>query len=154
VSSRWDWLYEVQPRLVKDVVLERVARELGDEIDRWPPRIESWETEEARVRFQPLMEGRMGRPPRGPLRLALRLSRWDLQREYEIIDAYMKGEHFREDAPGPYDFDLAMFIWRYLVDQILAFKEYAGSRFSRDDLCTVVDQLEKRLLETAEPWQA
>ena len=152
-SSRWDWLYEVRSRPIKEFVLDRVARELGDEIDAWPPRIESWESEEARRRFQPLMEGRAGRPPKGPLRLALRLARWDLQREFERVDAYMTSGHHRDDAPGPYDVDLAMFIWRYLVDQVLAFKEQAGMGFSRDDLCTVIDRLEKRLVESAEPWQ-
>jgi hypothetical protein len=151
--GRWDWLYEVRPQPLKDYVLDRVAKELGDEIDRWPPRIESWESEEARLRFQPLLEGRVGRPPRGPLRLALRLARWDLQREFELIDKYMQGQHYKEDAPGQYDFDLAMFLWRYLTDQILSFKEQVGSRFTRAELCGVVDRLEKRLLETAEPWQ-
>jgi len=145
-AGRWDWLYERQPQPLKAWVLDQVARELARAVEEFPPHVEEWERPEQRARFEPVFEAVRGRPGSGPVRLALRLLRLEIARDYEQIDRIMTGGEADGLAAPGLQHELAVFLWQHWLDQVLAFGEFAQGKFRRAELAGLVDRLEARLL--------
>lgn len=143
----FEWLYERTPTPLVDYVLDEVAKALAIAATEFPPLIEEWEDPAARRRWDAVLSQPPGRLPRHVLRLALKMYRWELERDVEQIDRYLTREHFRELGTfTPLEEDTALFIWRYWVDQTLAFKEYARDKFTWKQLMGLADRLESSLL--------
>ncbi len=141
-NRRWDHLYDLEKRPVKEVVLERFAAELAERLRTWPPPDLEWVSEEQRRRLAPGLEAS---PRDEVLRLALELARLDLLREHEAYDAIM-----RNRAPGlctgPGDAAALQLLVLYVGEECLSFKEWAeGARLTRADLAHAVDLAERRL---------
>ncbi len=147
--SRWDFLYEQTARPAKDYVLDEVARQLAEQLRAWPPRVDEWSSEADRSRFTAALEG--PRPRDDVFRLAFELCRWDLERRYDDVDAFMKSERWRERAKSETEFDAACFLWRWTEEQALAFQEWAQGKFTRSELADLVARLERKLLDTRAP---
>ena len=142
----FEWLYERQAQPLKDYVLDEIATSLAAAAESFPPAIEEWEDDATRRRWDAVVSqppGPLSRPVR---RLALRLYRWELERDVEAIDRYLAQGHFGELGTfTPLEQDTAIFLWRYWVDQTLAFKEYARDKFRWAELLGLADRLEARL---------
>jgi hypothetical protein len=143
----YEWLYAREARPLKAYVLDEVAARLADAVERFPPAIEAWESDALRLRLEPLL--RPGRPRVAIVRLALKLYRWDIGRAFEETDRYMRGEHWREYVHEGSELELALFLWRYWMEQTMAFKEYAQDKFRRAELVGLADRLEARLVAQA-----
>jgi len=143
-DKRYDWLYERQKQPVKQVLLERFAGELADELAAWPPADLEWESEALRHRWQ---AGAARRPGPLVLRQALELARLDLQRRWEEIDRRLAAE-----AGGwwrtPEELSAGHLLVRLLTERCLWLKEEAsGARLTRDDLCGALELVEQRLFK-------
>ncbi len=141
-NRRWDHLYDLEKRPVKEVVVERFAEELATRLKAWPPPDVDWVSDELRRRLEP---GLASLPRDEVLRLGLELSRLDLLREHEAFDAIM-----RNRAPGvctgPGDAAALQLLVLYVGEECLSFKEWAeGARLTRADLAHAVDLAERRL---------
>lgn len=142
----YEWLYETQARPLKSWVLDEVTKLFAEAVEKFPPVIEDWEREDLRERFEPVLQ-RVHAPLAEPvLRLALQLFRWEIEREYERMDRYLRGGHQSEFGLDNLQLDTAMFVWHYWVDQMLAFMEVATGKFRRHELLGIADRLESRLL--------
>lgn len=141
-DRRWDHLYDLEKKPVKEVVLARFADELGDRLRAWPPADVEWLSEELRVRYAAGLAG----PPRDEvLRLGLELSRLDLLREHDAFD-----EAMRNRAPltcqGPAEEAALQLLVLYVGEECLSLKEWAeGAKLTRADLARAVDLVERRL---------
>lgn len=143
----FEWLYERTPKPLSEYVLDEVAKTLTTAAVEFPPYIEEWEDEAARRRWDAVLSQPPGRLPRHVLRLALKMYRWELERDVEQIDNYLSQGHFAElGAFTPLEEDTALFIWRYWVDQTLAFKEYAQDKFTWKQLLGIANRLDLALL--------
>lgn len=140
------WLYEKQSHPLKEWVLDEVAKVLIDAVENFPPQVEEWERPDLKERFAPLLEEI--KPPlnRDALRLALKLFRWEIEREYELIDSYMRGHHHQEYRLDAQNLELALFLWHLFTDQMLAFMEVGTGKFLRKEMLGLVERLESRLL--------
>jgi hypothetical protein len=141
-DRRYDWLYERQKQPVKQYILERFARELGDELRAWPPPELEWESEALKARYQAGAEG----PPReAVLRYALGLARLDLLREFEAIERSLASEGggmLQSDAERA----AVHLLVRLVTERCLWLKEYAdGARLSRQDLADALHLTEQAL---------
>lgn len=145
----YEWLYQSESQPLKSFVLDEVAKLLAAAVESFPPIIEEWERPEMRERFEPLLARVRGRPSDASVKIALRLYRWELEREVEAIDAWMRGEHWRETGAGPEDLELALFLWHFWVDQTFAFKEFAQGKFAQHELLGLADRLDTRLVGQA-----
>jgi len=141
-DRRYDRLYDLQKQPVRELIAERFAAELARELAAWPPPFVEWVTEELRRRWSAGMEA----PPRPEvLRLALRLAKLDLRREFEAGERLLRGEgpaSFRtpaEEAAGH-------LLVRFVTEKCLGLKEWAdGARLTREDLVGIVERVERRL---------
>jgi hypothetical protein len=141
-NRRWDHLYDLEKRPVKEVVLERFAGELAERLRAWPPPDLEWISEEQRQRLAPGLAG----PPRDEvLRLALELARLDLLREHEAYDELVRNRAPRT-CQGPADEAALQVLALYVGEECLSLKEWAeGARLTRPDLARAVDLAERRL---------
>ncbi len=141
-DRRWDHLYDLQRRPVKEVVLERFADELATRLRAWPPAGLEWTSDDLRRRLSPGLDA----PPRDEiLRLGLALSRLDLLREHEAYDAILRNRG-PEVLRGEADAAALQLLVAYLGEECLSFKEWAeGARLTRPDLAHALDLVERRL---------
>lgn len=142
--GRWDHLADSRPRELKDYVLDRVAEELARDLRAYPPPVFDWDPAE-RLRHAAALE-REGPPPQDTLRVACELSRLELLRELEVIDAFVRGPAARALLPNEAEERTAHFVARYLVESALAFQEWAQGKFGRRDLVRLVEKVEDLLL--------
>ncbi len=138
-DRRWDHLYELQKRPVKEYILERFAEELAGDLAAWPPPLE-WVSDELRRRYS---AGLAERPSDDALRLALEVARLDLERRFEAIDALVRNEaprRWRTDAETAAGHLAA----RFVTEKCLALKEWAeGAQLTRADLARAVAAAER-----------
>lgn len=141
-DRRWDYLYDRQKQPVREVVVEKFAEHLAEELSTWPPPFLEWVSDEQRARWA---AGVAERPRDDVLRFALELARLDLAREYDAYEERMVNERPRrwltpaEDAAG----HLLVLL---LTEQCLELKEYAsGARLGRPDLVRALELVERRL---------
>jgi len=145
-TNRWERLYDTTSQPLKSYVLDAVAKELATAVEEVPPVLEEWEDLAERDRWAPVLAQVKGRPHRDVVRLALKLYRWDLARDYETTDTYMRAERYREFVEPGLMLETALFLWRFWMDQTLAFKDYAQGKFRFSELTGLADRLDSRLL--------
>jgi hypothetical protein len=148
--GRWDFLYDLEARPIGDWLLDRLAEELANDIRAFPPRIEAWEDEQARIRYAPLLETG-AQPSEVAVRTAIWLAQSDLRREFEAVDQFMRGGGIDNRLGSSTDRELCRFLWRYLEDKCLAFAEATRSRFKRGDLADALGRVEKLLSGVSAP---
>lgn len=154
-SNPWEWLYEREAQPLKAYVLDEVARQLAAAVERFPPDIDAFERPEVERRFALVLAENRGRPSLPCVRVALKLYRWDLEREIELIDRYVKGGHLEAEAHlSRLEWELAQLLWQYWLDQTLAFSEYAQGKFRRAELTGLADRLWQRLVTDESPLRA
>jgi hypothetical protein len=151
MANPYEWLYEREAQPLKEFVLDEVAKVLAKAVEEFPPPIESWEREDLRVRFEPLLTTFAGRPPLSVVREALKLYRLELARDVEGIDEYMRNDRWLQAGLSEQERELAVFLWQFWTEQTLAFKDYAGSKFRWSELTGLADRMNERLVERWSP---
>jgi hypothetical protein len=144
MPSRWDYLFETRPVPLIDHLLEEVAKLLAKDLDRWPPPVQELDLELG-ARFTPMLTGEVPRPARAVYTEALRLSRWELEREFDAYDDYMRNKRYLERGLAPTDRTTLLFLNRWLVDQLLGLGEATEGRVNRKRMLQCLERLEARL---------
>ncbi len=141
-NRRWDHLYDLEKRPVKEVVVERFAEELATRLRAWPPADVEWISDDLRRRLEPGLAA----PPREEvLRLGLELARLDLLREHEAYDEAMRNRAPRA-CPGEADAAALQLLVLYVGEECLSFKEWAeGAKLTRADRARAVELAERRI---------
>jgi hypothetical protein len=141
-DRRWDHLYDVGKRPVKEVVLERFAEELATRLRAWPPPDVEWLSEDLRLRLEAGLAG----PPRDEvLRLGLEMARLDLLREHDAFDEAMRNRVPRTCQGAAEEAALQLLVL-YVGEECLSLKEWAeGARLTRPDLARAVELAERHL---------
>ena len=76
---------------------------------------------------------------------AIRLASWDLSREFDAYDDYMRNNRYLERGVAPTDRTAMMFLSRWLVEQMLGLGEATEGRVTRMLMEQCLDRLEARL---------
>jgi hypothetical protein len=151
MASRWDYLFETKPVPLMDHLLEEVAKLLAKDLQRWPPPVQELDLEVG-SQFAPLFTEPSPRPARAVYDEALRLSRWELAREHEAYDDYMRNKRYLEHGLAPTDRLALLFLNRWLVDQLLGLGEATEGRINRRLMQQCLDRLEARLRWVQTPF--
>lgn len=144
MSSRWDYLFEAKAVPILDHLLEEVAKLLAKDLSKWPPPIEELDLD-AGGTFAPLFLEAPPRPSPAVYTEALRLSRWELEREFDAYDDYMRNKRYLERGLAPTDRLALLFLNRWLVEQMLGLGEATEGRVKRPMMRLILDKLEARL---------
>jgi hypothetical protein len=143
MASRWDHLFESKPIPLMDHLLEEVARLLAKDLERWPPPVEEIDLDTGGT-FAPLFTEPRPPPSRPVYDEAMRLARWELAREFDAYDEYMRNKRYLERGLVPDDRLPLLFLSRWLVEQMLGLGEATEGRVTRALMRQCLDRLEAR----------
>ena len=141
-DRRWDYLYDRQKQPVREVIVEKFAEHLAEELATWPPPFVEWGSDELRAQWE---SGVAERPRDEVLRFALELARLDLAREYDAYESLLRNEKAKRWR-SPQEEAAGHLLVLLLTEQCMELKEHAsGANLSRADLVRGLELLERRL---------
>jgi hypothetical protein len=143
MASRWDYLFDTKPIPMMDHLLEEVAKLLAKDLQQWPPPVQEIDLDTG-GQFAPLFTEPPPRPAEAVYDEALRLSRWELERELDAYDDYMRNKRYLERGLAPTDRLSLLLINRWVVDQMLGLGEATEGRVNRRLMLRCLERLEAR----------
>ena len=146
--SRWDALLDQKPIALTEHLLNEVAKLLARDLVKWPPPIQELDPVAGRP-FEAVFEPDRPRPSEQAFAEAFRLARWELTRELDAYDDYMRNRRWVERGLAPDDKQLLLFLSRWLVEQMLSLGEATEGRIKRPQMVSCLERLERRLNEQA-----
>jgi len=147
MPSRWDHLLDRKPVPLLDHLVDEAGRLLAAELRRWPLPVQEVEAT-ARAKLGALLEADSPRPAEPVFAEALRLVRWDLAREHEAYDDYVRNQRYLDRGVAEPDKPALLFISRWVLEQLLALSEATEGRVDRRALARVVERTERGLRAT------
>ena len=142
MPGRWDHLFEARPVPLVEHLLQEVSKLLAKDLSRWPPPVQEVEAGSA---AQQLLAEPGPRPGAHVYREAFRLARWDVAREFDAYDDYMRNERWRAAGLAPAERPALLFLSRWLVEQMLGLAEATEGRLKRPQLQQCLDLTERRV---------
>ena len=144
MPSRWDRLLDSKPVPLLDHLVDEAGRLLAVELRRWPLPVQEVEAS-AIASLGPLLEPDSPRPAEPVFAGALRLVRWDLAREHEAYDDYVRNRRYLDQGMTESDRPALLFISRWVLEQLLALSEATEGRVDRRALSRVVEGIDRGL---------
>ncbi len=144
MPSRWDHLFEAKPVPILDQLQEEVARLLVKDLGRWPPPVQELDLDVGGP-FAPLFLEPSPRPSQTVYEEALRLSRWELAREFDAYDDYMRNKRYLERGLAPADRLKLLLLNRWLVEQMLGLGEATEGRVTRPLMRQILEKVEAKM---------
>jgi hypothetical protein len=144
MPSRWDYLFETKPIPLIDHLLEEVSKLLVKDLGNWPPPVQEVDLDTGGT-FAPLFLEPSARPAPAVYAEALRLSHWELAREFDAYDDYMRNKRYLERGLAPTDRLSLLFLNRWLVEQMLGLGESTEGRVNRPMMRQILSKVEARL---------
>jgi hypothetical protein len=150
MASRWDYLFEAKPIPMMDHLLEEVAKLLAKDLEVWPPPVQEIDLD-AGGQFAKLLLEPGPKPSWRVYTEALKLARWDLTREFDAYDDYMRNNRYLELGLAPTDRLPLLFLSRWVVEQMLGLGESTQGRVTRKLMQQCLDRLESRMRVIIQP---
>lgn len=144
MPSRWDYLLETKPVRIIDQLQEEVAKLLAKDLAKWPPPVEEIDLDIGGA-FAPIFMEDTKRPSPAVYEEAMRLSHWELEREFDAYDDYMRNKRYLERGLAPTDRLTLLFLNRWLVEQMLGLGEATEGRVSRPIMRKILDKVQSRM---------
>jgi hypothetical protein len=143
MPSRWDHLFDRKPVSLTEHLVEEVSKLLAADLAQWPLPVQELDVATGRA-FAPLLDAKSARPSDPVFTEAVRLARWDLERQVDASDDYVRNRRWMEHGLTPEDKLALLFISRWLVEQLLALREATEGRISRKMLVDCLDRMGSR----------
>ncbi len=115
------------------------------ELAQWPLPVEEID-EQTGAGASPSSSHRMPPVRRLPsYPAALQLVRWELDREHDAYDEYMRNRRYQEIGIPEGERPVLLLVSRWVLEQLLSLSEATGGRVDRRALLGVVERLERGL---------
>ena len=137
MSSRWDRL-DIRRVTLMDQLMTEASKILWDQLGTWPPPFEL-ERADATV---PAADSPV--PPTAAFVAGIRLARWDLQREFEAFDDWIRNRRWTEVGLDDRHKPSILFLASWLTESMLALQDATQGRAKRPDLVLALDRLQKK----------
>ena len=140
--SKWDLVLEQKPVPLITHLLEAVAKIFAKDLAVWPPNVEDFDLATGRKLVDLLAEAPL--PPDARIyREAFVLTRFDLGRELEASDDYLRNHRWMESGLSAKDRAMMLFLSRFMAEQLLGLAEATEGRVTRPHLLDVLDRTER-----------
>ncbi|NOK06624.1 MULTISPECIES: hypothetical protein [Myxococcus] len=144
MASRWDHLFDLKPISLLEHLLEEVAKLLHKDLLQWPPPVEELDLDTG-GHFAPLFTEPRPRPSRAVYTEAFRLAQWELARETDAYDDYMRNKRYLERGLVPGDRLPLLLLSRWLTEQMLGLGEATEGRVKRKHMRDCLERLQSKL---------
>ena len=140
--SKWDLVLEQKPVPVLAHLLEAVAQIFAKDLAVWPPNVEDFDLATGRKLIDLLAQAPL--PPDSRIyREAFVLTRFDLGRELEASDDYLRNHRWMARGLEAKDKPMVLFLSRFMAEQLLGLAEATEGRVTRPHLLDVLDRTER-----------
>lgn len=139
--SRWNRLLETKPLSLIDHLLTEMAKLIAQDLSTWPLPIQ--ELDPALSACYREVIAAESRPADGVFAEAFRLTRWELKREVDAIDEYMRNLRWMSFGLSSRDKAPILFVARWLLEQYLSLLESTNSRITRVDLLECLERTQR-----------
>jgi hypothetical protein len=140
--SKWDLILDQKPIPLLTHLLEEVAKIFAKDLAVWPPHVEDFDLVTGRKLVDLLAESPLPPDPR-LYREAFVLTRFDLGRELEASDDYLRNHRWMATGLGAKDKGMLLFLSRFMAEQLLGLAEATEGRVTRPHLLDVLDRIER-----------
>lgn len=144
MSRRWERILEQKPIPLEQHLLDEAARLLLGELERWPLPVQEIDLGTGAGLVE-LLAPDAPRPSPPVYPAALQLVRWELGREHEAYDEYMRNRRYQQTGIPERERPALLLVSRWVLEQLLALSEATGGRVNRRALLGLVDRLERGL---------
>lgn len=141
MPSRWEHILEAKPIPILDHLVEELAKLFAESLRAWPLEVD--DPDAATVA---LLAATEVRPDEATFREAFRLARWDLGREFEAFDDYIRNLRFVAMGVAPDSKPMLLFLSRFMTEQVLGMNEATEGRISRPRMLRVLERTERVLI--------
>ncbi|MBK7858174.1 MAG: hypothetical protein IPJ65_06025 [Archangiaceae bacterium] len=142
MPSKWEAVLDAKPVPLSEHLLTECSKLFANELKAWPPQIESVSGPDAQ-----LLAEHPPPPGRELLREAFRLARWDLEREHDAYDDYMRNQRWSQAGLSAADRPMLLFMSRLIEEQLLGLGEATQGRVNRKAMVRVLDLTERAVLK-------
>ena len=142
--GRWERILESKPIPVIDHLVAEVGKLLAKDLAQWPLPIEELDVK-LEPSFAPLLLPGAKRPEHRVFTEALRLTRWEVAREFDAYDDYVRNKRYLAAGVVEADRPALLLISRYVVEQLLSLGEATQNRINRKRMIEVTNHLETAL---------
>jgi hypothetical protein len=142
--DRWEWVLGQKPRPLTEQLVDEVAKVLASELSGWPLPVAELDLETGGS-FAPMLSEQSKKPPEPVYREAFQVARWELQREVEAIDEYLRNRRYLQRGVAESERTALLFISRWLVEKLLTLSEATEGRVKRPALVQCLEAAERRL---------
>jgi hypothetical protein len=144
VSDRWERILDQKPVTLQEHLLDEAAKLLLADLRTWPLPIEEID-EHTGAGIAEFFAPDAPRPSPAVLASALKLARWDLDREHEAYDDFIRNRRYQESGITERERPVLLFVSRWVLEQLLALSDATDGRVDRPALLRLVDRLENGL---------
>jgi hypothetical protein len=148
--SKWDLILDQKPIPLLAHLLEEVAKIFARDLGHWPPRVEDFDPQTGRKLSDLLAESPLAPDPR-LYREAFVLTRFDLGRELEASDDYLRNQRWMASGLPAKDRGMLLFLSRFMAEQLLGLAEATEGRVTRPHLLDVLARTERHFFSKAPP---
>jgi len=151
--SKWDLVLNQKPIPLITHLLDAVAKIFARDLTIWPPNVEDFDLATGRKLVDLLAEAPLA-PDARLYREAFVLTRFDLQREIEASDDYLRNHRWMSTGLGAKDRGMMLFLARFIAEQLLGLAEATDGRVTRHHLLDVLDRTERLFFSRGpSPWK-
>ncbi|MCI0572169.1 MAG: hypothetical protein L0Y66_15545 [Myxococcaceae bacterium] len=144
MPSRWEQLLAAKPVPLLEHFRDEVAKLLATDLERWPPPVQ--EVDPATIgAFATVLAPDAPAPHPAVYAEAFRLARWQLGRELDAYDDYLRNRRFLAAGVPPSDRPALLFLERWLTEQMHELGEATGGRFNRPLMLECLERTEALL---------
>ncbi len=145
MASRWEHLLDQKPVPILEHLLDEAARFFAQQLSTWPPELMEIDLPSGKPTAE-LLAAHPLRPAGGVWRESFKLARWDLEREFEAYDDYMRNRRYLAAGLAEADRAMLLFLSRLLTEHALGLNEATQGRVDRPKMVELLHRTEKRLL--------
>jgi len=142
VSNRWERILDQAPVPLQQHLLDEAARLLLEELGRWPLQIQEIDALTG-AGIAELVAPDAPRPSSAVFPAALRLVRWELEREHDAYDDYMRNRRYQEAGIPDRERPMLLFVSRWILEQLDELSDATEGRVDRRALLGLVERLDR-----------
>lgn len=144
MSDRWERILDQKPVSLREHLLDEAAKVLLSELRQWPLAIQEID-EHTGAGVAEFFAPDAPRPSPAVLAAALKLARWDLDREHDAYDDFMRNRRYEEAGITERERPVLLFVSRWVLEQLMSLSDATDGRIDRQALLRLVDRLDAGL---------